>query len=685
VSDSGALSERALVLAPRGRDAAIACAVLEEAGVPAAACTDIGCLLDELTRGAGVAVVTEETLTNADLHGLAEWIHDQPAWSDFPFVLLTQRGGGVERNPSVARLSSTLGNVTFLERPFHPTTLLSVVQTALRGRRRQYAARRSEEAMRESEQRFRLISDSAPVPMWVTDAYGRRSFVNQAYLEFLGVSFDEAVAFDWRKVLHPDDMPRILAEQMSGESSLKPFSLEARYRRADGEWRWLRSQSRPRFTDTGGHDGFVGLAYDITDSKRAQADLEHINELLEERVSAALTQKGEAEAALRQAQRLEAVGQLTSGVAHDFNNLLTVVLGNIRLMERNATDATMQRRLGMMHQAAERGAKLTAQLLAFSRRQKLEPRPVDLNETVGAMRDLLQSTMGGSVKLHTELEHGLWPALIDPTQIELVILNLAINARDAMEVGGSLTVSTANVKLGAPSRPEEPPAGEYVMVAVTDTGSGMPEEVLAKAFEPFFTTKDVGKGSGLGLSQVFGLAKQSGGGVSIETEVGKGTSVKVYLPRTRIDAEEEEAPSPGAAPRARRGSMVLVVDDDPAVREITSSMLSELGYAVVEASSGAAALHVLELGGEPDLVLMDFAMPGMNGVEAARLARARRPNLPILFVTGYADSTILSEAADEEIVQKPFGEAELAAKVSRLLRRRRKAEQAAETSGAHVS
>jgi signal transduction histidine kinase/CheY-like chemotaxis protein len=548
-------TERVLVLAPVGRDAEIAAKVLGEARQTAMICDDLACLLRELDVGVGVALIVEEALQDPDYPDLVHWIDAQPPWSDLPIVLIAHRGGGVERNPTARRMTTALGNVSFLERPFHPTTLVSVVETALRGRRRQYEARDRIETIRAGEE---------------------------------------------------------LLERRVAERTAE-----------------LESANRQ-------------LASQIAERERV-------------------------ESALRQAQRLEAVGQLTSGVAHDFNNLLMVVLGNIRQMQKAHLEPVTQRRLTMMAKAAERGAQLTAQMLAFSRRQRLEPRAVDLNETVLGMRDLLQSTMGGSIEIKTVLQADLWPAMIDPTQIELVILNLAINARDAMEVGGALTVETGNITLGQPSRPEEAPAGDYVMVAVADTGSGMDEAVLGKVFEPFFTTKEVGKGSGLGLSQVFGLAKQSGGGVRIDSTVGVGTSVQVFLPKASAapDLDAIAAPEPPAS--RPQNVHVLLVDDDSAVREVTAAILHDLGYHVIEAGSGGAALEVLDREADIDLLLVDFAMPGMNGAEVAREVHARRPGLPVLFVTGYADTEALVSAGDDGIIRKPFVEKDLAAKLRSVL------------------
>jgi signal transduction histidine kinase len=384
-----------------------------------------------------------------------------------------------------------------------------------------------------------------------------------------------------------------------------------------------------------------------------------------------MAERERAEAALRQAQRIEAVGQLTGGVAHDFNNLLTVMTGNIELIEAApGLDPATAERLAAMRAAAERGAMLTDRLLAFARRQPLVPRAVDLNGLIAGMRELLESALGARVRMETELAADLWPAMVDPAQIELVILNLAINARDAMPAGGVLTIETQNRRRGPPSRPEEPAEGDYVMVSVRDTGTGMPPEVQARAFEPFFTTKPPGAGSGLGLSQVFGTARQSGGDVQIDSAPGQGTTVSVFLPRTSAAVEE---PTPAAAEEARASrALVLAVDDDEAVRGTTAAILQSLGYRVVEAASGEAALDILTRQRGIDLLLTDVVMPGISGVELARKARAAAPGLPIVFISGFADPAgSVGSPPLRRLVKKPFHPADLRRQIEGALAERR--------------
>ena len=320
-----------------------------------------------------------------------------------------------------------------------------------------------------------------------------------------------------------------------------------------------------------------------------------------------------------------------------------------------------------MRSAAERGAKLTDQLLSFSRRQRLEPQSLDLNETVVGMRDLLQSTMGGTTRIETRLQRSLWSAMVDPTQLELAVLNLAINARDAMQVGGSLHGGNRECDPWAAAL-SGGAAGRRICLRrrVSDTGTGMNEEVRAKVFEPFFTTKEIGKGSGLGLSQVLGFAKQSGGGVRIESRLGEGTSVHIYLPKAEAEVEAartQTAAPPRPAAGAFRGAMILLVDDDNEVREVTRAMLHEHGHRVLEAGSGGAALDILEREPGIELLIIDFAMPGMNGAEVARLVHAQRPDLPVLFVTGFVDRGALAGVDESRIIAKPFLPDELAEKV----------------------
>jgi CheY-like chemotaxis protein len=344
-----------------------------------------------------------------------------------------------------------------------------------------------------------------------------------------------------------------------------------------------------------------------------------------------------------------------------------VVLGNIGFLEKApsiSSDSKLQQRLSHMRLASERGAKLTSQLLAFSRRQRLEPKPFDVNESLENMQHLLQSTLGGGITIVTQFRPDIWPALADPAQIELVVLNLVINARDAMDNRGTVTIETSNARVGPPDKPEEPAAGDYVMIRVSDTGCGMSKDVLAKAFEPFFTTKEVGKGSGLGLSQVLGFAKQSGGGMRIETRIGEGTSVKLYLPRAAETTVVERSDCAANLKDFKRASaIILLVDDDSAVREVTASILEDIGYVVLKVGSGGAALDLLDQNTKVDLVLLDFAMPGMSGIEVANHVQQKFPALPILFLTGYADKSALGDIAEQRIIRKPFIDDELITKV----------------------
>jgi signal transduction histidine kinase len=373
-----------------------------------------------------------------------------------------------------------------------------------------------------------------------------------------------------------------------------------------------------------------------------------------------MAERERAEAALRQAQRVEAIGQLTGGVAHDFNNLLTVMVGNIDLIQSTgALDPRTKTRLVAMREAATRGATLTGHLLAFARRQPLLPRAVNLNAIVAGMQDLLQSALGRQVRMELRLTDGLWPAMVDPTQIELVILNLVINARDAMLGGGLVTIQTRNHRMGTPGQPEEAAEGDYVVVTVRDVGTGMTPDVQARAFEPFFTTKAPGAGSGLGLSQVFGTARQSGGDVRIDSTVGKGTSVSVFLPRAAVPAERAPLSRAGRTEACSTRAVVLVVDDDDAVRAITLDMLSGLGYTVRAASGGTEALALLDDGDTIDLLLTDVVMPRMSGPELARRVRVSRPRLPIVFISGYANPEGIAGEPLERLVRKPFSASDL--------------------------
>lgn len=399
-----------------------------------------------------------------------------------------------------------------------------------------------------------------------------------------------------------------------------------------------------------------------------RAELLNLNASLEARVIERTRELAEAMESLAQAQKMEAIGRLTGGVAHDFNNLLMAVLGNLDLLSRRLTDPKHMRYVDQARAAGERGARLTGQLLAFSRRQRLEVKAMDIGEAVDAAAALLKPTIGGIHQLEVRVAPDLWPAFGDATQVELMVVNLALNARDAMAAGGVVSISASNVTVAAGGRRAEgPAAGDYVMIAVADTGEGMAPEVVARVFEPFFTTKPLGKGSGLGLPQVLGLAKQLGGGVEIDTTLGQGTTVRVYLPRAAaLDAVPHRVPDP-PSDLALNGLKVLLVDDDVGVRTVTAQMLRDLGCRVTVAESGEQALERMRE--DPDLqaALVDFAMPGLSGGETAAGLRWERPDFPVVIMTGYADLEELAETWAGPVMHKPFSMADLVRDMVRVI------------------
>ncbi len=415
-------------------------------------------------------------------------------------------------------------------------------------------------------------------------------------------------------------------------------------------------------------------------SQQAQESLRVLNETLEQRVADEITERMRTEEALRQAQKMEAVGQLTGGIAHDFNNLLTAICGGAETLERllpqplGANETRIRRALRMIDQGAQRAATLTQRLLAFARRQALDPRPIDANKLVAGMSELLRRTLGESVSIETVLAGGLWRTMTDPNQLESALLNLAVNARDAMPDGGKLTIETANAHLDETyaTQHEDVVPGQYVLIAVSDTGTGMAKSTIEHVFEPFFTTKEVGQGTGLGLSQVYGFIKQSRGHIKIYSELGQGTVVKLYLPRlfddTRFASEdqgEEEAPPGGS------GELILVVEDDEDVRAYSTETLRELGYRVLMASNGPAGLEVLARHPGIRLLFTDVGLPGgMTGRQLADNARRLRPDLLVLFTTGYARNAIVHGGILDpgtHLLPKPFTHASLAAKIRALL------------------
>ena len=541
--------------------------------------------------------------------------------------------------------------------------------------------RKAENRLHDSEEQLRLATEAAEVGLWDLDVETGTLFWPPRVKAMFGISADRPISMaDYYAGLYPDDADQTAAAFAAALDPEQRALYDVEYRtigQEDGVLRWVAAKGRGIFTDDGRCIRVIGTAIDITERKQMEEALRDVNATLERRVGEEIARRSATEEALRQAQKMEAVGQLTGGIAHDFNNLLTVVTGNIdmaggALTRAGFSDAKVQRALGNALKGAERAAALTQRLLAFSRRQPLSPRLLNLDRVVGGVSEMLNRTLGEQVRLEVITSPGLWTVEADPNQLESAIINLAVNARDAMPKGGKLTIETANVRLDeeyAAAHAEVAP-GQYVVLSVTDTGSGMNKETIARAFEPVFTTKEVGKGTGLGLSMVYGFVKQSGGHVKVYSEEGEGTTVKVYFPRLLSGSAEEEAVMPAEPDRAS-GQLILIVEDDDDVRAYSADCLRDLGYRVVEAHDGPAALRVLGRSEQPpDLMFTDVVMPGMSGRELVDEARKLFPKLKVLYTSGYTRNAIVHGGrldAGVELIAKPFSPAALGQKVRDVL------------------
>ncbi len=776
-------SERALILAPTGRDGALALSLLQDGGKTGEICRDLPEMLRGLAEGAGLAIVTDEALQFNDLGALRTWIAGQPPWSDFPFVVLTRRVPGAGDNPYLRQLEGLLGSVIFLERPFRAAALVSIVDNALRGRRRQYQARGHLEDLREAEKRLTTALHAGQMGSWDLDVATWDLRASDQFKANFGRDTAEAFSYDdLLSSIAAEDLGRMRQCVFESIATGADYVIEYRAIWPDGSRHWIDARARVLRDATGRALRMVGVTSDITQRKTAEAQRERLlvaldaerertqealsgeralsgllstgvpagivaydthlrvtiwnpvmerlfgvasadahgrqladligdgsRDAIERRLFAVLddraepveemefhaasgatvilqsqysplrggdgrpiggagffldvTERRRAEEQLRQSQKMETIGQLTGGVAHDFNNLLAAIQGSLELLrKRMPDDATAHRYIDAALQGARRGASLTSRLLAFARRQDLNPVATDMAQLLEGMRSLVDRSIGPLVVVVYDMAGGLPPARVDPNQLELAVLNLAVNARDAMPDGGTLTIGldkrAADGALGLD--------GDFLIVSVADTGTGMDAETLASAIEPFFSTKELGKGTGLGLSMVYGLAEQLGGALHLRSTLGAGTTAELWLPISQ--AKAAPAPPAQAVEATLPALRILVVDDDALVAMGTIDMLEDLGHAVIEAYSGQQALDVLARGEAVDVMVTDFAMPGMTGVELARQARELHPGLPILLATGYAD--LPSGSSDLPRLPKPFQQSEIAGRLADLFARK---------------
>ncbi|SAL82984.1 PAS/PAC sensor hybrid histidine kinase [Caballeronia arvi] len=672
-----------LLLTPSGRDFAVAQALLEATRIESAACADVRQLRAKLKDDVCCVIVADEALNGVDLAVLAEWVSAQPPWSDLPFVILTRRTGGADRRPMAERLTQALGNVTFIERPFHPTTFVSVVETAVRGRRRQFEARARIRELHEGEARLRTALTAGQLGSWNLDLTTSTLAASTTCKAIFGRGEHDSFTYEeLRASVHPDDRARMQEAVRHSIESGCDYAIEYRNVWPNGTVHWVDIRARIVRDEQNHISQLVGVSSDITSRKTSEDQLRRINESLEVKVLERtaqlehahqtvldeISQREHTEKLLRQVQKLEMIGQLTGGIAHDFNNLLMAIMANLELVRK---DVPPQERVGRLVEGAlrgaQRGAALTQRLLAFARQQVLKVEPVQMSALVYGMTDLLERSISSMVHLSIDTVDDVPYTMVDANQVELAILNLVVNARDALPDGGTINI---NVDTARSSGDGELAEGDYVRVTVSDNGTGMDAATLAKATEPFFTTKEVGKGTGLGLSMIHGLARQLQGALRLESTIGKGTCASLWLPATgdKVAHAEvgEHLPDDASTDAPSMRATILVVDDDPLIATSTSYLLQDLGQVVIEANSGEAALEILRSGTRVDVLLTDFSMPRMTGVELAIAARALRPALPVILATGYAELPELAEA-DLPRLRKPYQQSQLLTEISKAV------------------
>ena len=672
---------KGLILAPHGRDAGVAFGLLGQAGIASEVCADferLQALIDDETL---FVIVTNEAMLPGQIKALACRLSEQPPWSDLPFVILTRGADRSDPIPNAAERFAQLGNVTFLERPFHPMTFMSLARSVVKGRLRQYEARSRIEELDESDRRLRIALEAGRLGSWELDVSTQTLSMDSTCKELFGRRPTESLSFDeWVASVHPEDRSRTEVAIRTTVDTGEDYTIEHRVIWPDGSLHWAEMQARLVRDSSSGTSRLVGVSSDVTARKTSEEALRQLNETLEERVRARteelerahaavlseIEQRERAERKLLQAQKVEMIGQLTGGVAHDFNNLLTAVLANLELLrKRLPSDARTLRLIDGALQGVQRGTALTQRLLAFARQQDLQLEPGDLAGVVRGMIDLIERAVGAGIEVRMDLPPSVPAALIEANQIELALLNLVVNGRDAMPDGGVLTISLDEVE-GAIG---DLPPGQYVRLSVIDTGHGMSEETLRKATDPFFSTKELGKGTGLGLSMVHGLALQLGGVLRLTSEEGRGTRAELWLPTTTATPRE---PAENATQNVEDvpTMTILIVDDDALIAMSTVDMLEDLGHEVLEAHSGKRALEILKDVERVDLMITDYSMPKMNGMELATTARELRPDLPILLATGYADLPS-GPAIDLPRIDKPYHQERLAAGIAAAVRTRR--------------